>query len=222
MHRTPRFVATCALVAAFACGWVSFVPGCKDRTSRVEEVFRVPYTTLVLPRVDGWEPASDVRPTDGDAGGLMMRLVQRSAVPGSPRIEVILEPKQSRATTLADFTDRNLREMAALEQAGKIHILHVAQQPTQVGAVPAWRAQHEFTLGQGKGQVSLYQVSTFCVFNGRGVSITASGRTELFHPLAGSIARLLEGITFGQGTHPAAAASEAAGAIDLGRLGGQR
>lgn len=186
----------------------------------MEEVFRVPYTTLVLPKIDGWAPAEEVHPSNGEVGGLMLRLVQRSAVLGSPRVEVILEPKQAATTTLEAFTDRNLREMAQLEQAGKIHILHVAQQPTQVGAVPAWRVQHEFTLGQGKNQVSLYQVSTFCVFNGRGLTVTASGRTELFHPLAGSIGHLLDGMAFGEGGRMPIAA-ETAPAIDLGRVGGQ-
>lgn len=215
--RGPRHWARALLVVCAAA--VGAAPACRrGGAAHVEEVVRVPYTDLVLPKLEGWVQADDVKPKD-DAGGLLLRLVQPGGVLGSPRIEIILEPKQAAPSTLEAFTDRNLREMAELEQAGKIRILHVAQQPTQVGVVPAWRVQHEFTLGQGRSQVSLYQVSTFCVFDGRGLTITASGRTELFHPQAAAIHRLLGGMSFGHERKSVAPAGDAH-AIDLGRVGG--
>jgi hypothetical protein len=151
----------------------------------------------------------------------MMRLVQKNSVPGSPRIEVRLEPPTAVPTVLDAYLTRNLRDMGALETAGEIRILHVDQQHTTVGHVPAWRVHHDFTTGTGASQVSLYQVSTFLVFEGRGITLSAAGRTELFHPLAASIAQVLDGASL-DATRIKSRKDSSSTTIDLGTVGGPR
>jgi hypothetical protein len=96
--------------------------------------------------------------------------------------------------------------------------------------------RHEYTVGSPATQVAISQVSTLLVLDGRGVAITAAGRTELFHPLADSIERIIRGVRASADPLPDArrASGESPGAkrktaplttvepIDLGRLGGQK
>lgn len=200
-----------------------------DRPARHvgQEEFTVEGTALTLPKVGDWVRDASVVPAHPAEGGLMLRLIQKSAVPGSPRIEVRLEPPGPAPTVLQAYLTRNLRDMGALETAGQIRILHVDQQQIMVGRQPAWRVHHEFTTGTGSSQASLYQASTFLVFEGRGITISAAGRTELFHPLASSIAQILDGASLdvariknrrGNGT----AANAGSSTIDLGTLGGPK
>lgn len=156
---------------------------------------------------------------DSSLGGTVLRLVQRSGIAGAPRIDVMLEPKRPSPTNLKEYVRQNLQEMGSLEAAGRLRILRVEQQDIQVDHIPAVRVQHEFTTGRGAGQMSLFQVSVFLVYNGRGVAVTASGRTELFHPQAQAIAYLFQGLRVGTGSRQDAADTPT---IDLGRVGGKR
>jgi hypothetical protein len=194
---------------------------CAKKHSPSQAVVRVPNTALCLPQLSDWiEDTTVVAPSAQD-GGLMLRLVQRSSVPGSPRIEVRLAPPQPGPMALEAYLTQNLRDMGAMESAGQIRIMHVDQQPITIGHTPGYRVHHEFTSGTGSSQVSLYQVSTFLVFEGRGITVSAAGRTELFHPLATSIAGVLDGIMLDAAHRPRQ--GFAAGApIDLGTLGGSR
>jgi hypothetical protein len=192
---------------------------CTKPKNLTQEIYRVNGTAVVLPKVGDWVPDAALPPGNPSQGGLMMRLVQKSSVPGSPRIEVRLEPPSPTPTVLNSFLTRNLRDMGALEAAGEIRILHVDQEHITMGQVPAWRVHHEFTTGTGTSQVSLYQVSTYLVFEGRGITLSAAGRTELFHPLASSIAQVLDGATLDAGSLKARRGSGGA-TIDLGTVGG--
>ena len=226
---TPCRPSSCRRHAA-ASGWglvavLAACLACNARRSVGQELYRVPHTALALPRLADWVPDTTVTPASAATGGLMLRLVQRSSVPGSPRVEVLLEPPRPSPTILADYLIRNLQDMGALESAGQIRILHVEQQRIMVGHTPAYRVHHEFTTGTGTSQVSLYQVSTFLVFDGRGITLSAAGRTELFHPLATSIAGVLDGAQLdGPNVNPAPSAGDrsAGSPIDLGTLGGPR
>lgn len=220
-----RHPGTAAMWVWAVCALTALSTACSDRLHVGQEMYRVPNTALALPRVGDWVQDTTVTPADVRTGGLLMRLVQPSYVPGSPRIEVLLEPPRPQPTVLADYLTRNLQDMGALETAGQIRILHVDQQRIVVGRAPAYRVHHEFTTGTGAAQVSLYQVSTFLVFDGRGITISAAGRTELFHPLATSITGVLDGAQLdgtgrrgSLGTAPHAPGS----AIDLGTLGGDK
>jgi hypothetical protein len=214
-RRCPK-VARLALALALTLG-----PACQRPRDVTQEVYRVEGTALTLPRLGDWIPDPSVSPGNSAQGGLMMRLVQKNSVPGSPRIEVRLEPPTAVPTVLDAYLTRNLRDMGALETAGEIRILHVDQQHTTVGHVPAWRVHHDFTTGTGASQVSLYQVSTFLVFEGRGITLSAAGRTELFHPLAASIAQVLDGASL-DATRIKSRKDSSSTTIDLGTVGGPR
>lgn len=192
---------------------------CTQPKNVTQEIFRVEGTAMVLPKVGDWVPDATISPANPSAGGLMMRLVQKSSVPGSPRIEVRLDPPTALPTVLNAYLTRNLRDMGALEAAGDIRILHVDQEHITVGQIPAWRVHHEFTTGTGTSQVSLYQVSTFLVFEGRGMTLSAAGRTELFHPLASSIAQVLDGASLDTRSVKSRKGAGSA-TIDLGTVGG--
>lgn len=223
--RSPPIPAAKSLWAASAlCALMtlgSSLPSCDKPRNVGQELFRVEGTAVTLPKVGDWEVDTSVRPGNAAIGGLMMRLVQKSSVPGSPRIEILLEPPTSVPTVLDAYLTRNLRDMGALEAAGQIRILHVDQQQIRVGQMPAWRVHHEFTTGTGASQVSLYQASTFVVFEGRGITLSAAGRTELFHPLASSIAQVLDGVSV-DATRIKSRKGAGSSTIDLGTVGGPR
>lgn len=195
--------------------------GCHDRIGdAAHEFFRVPNTNVTLPKLAGWVRDGNLAPTDGVQGGTVLRLVRQGDVPGSPRIDVVIDAQGQPPTLLEDYLTRNLRDMAQLEASGSIRITHVDQQRIITGNIPAYRVHHEYTAGKGASQVSLYQVSTFIVVDNKGLTVTAAGRTELFHPLGRSIADILDGMAIGGKatlSHPVDAAP-----IDLGQVGGKK
>lgn len=201
-------------------GTASSVPKCtSQRAAESQTAIRIPGTKVTLPKVSGWVRDPNLAPTDGSQGGTVLRLVRAGDVLGSPRIDVVCDGQGQPPVLLEDYLTRNLRDMGQLEAAGAIHIEHVDQQRVMIGVYPAYRVHHEYTTGRGAGQVSLYQVSTFIVIDGRGLTVTAAGRTELFHPMGRSIADILDGMAVGgKGaiTHPDSAP------IDLGQVGGKR
>lgn len=197
-----------------------FLAQCRSAPSaESRERFRVPGTKVTLPKSPGWVRDRNVAPNDGAQGGTVLRLVRQGDVPGSPRIDIVTDGPGAAPTLLEDYLTHNLRDMGQLEAAGSIHIVHVDQQRIMIGKVPAYRVHHEYTAGKGASQVSLYQVSTFIVVDGKGLTVTAAGRTELFHPLGRSIADILDGMAVGSQkavSHPDTAP------IDLGQVGGHK
>lgn len=196
------------------------VVGCKQKNKTPAEVYFVADGTgLQLPKLPGWVRDTNVPPLDLAKGGIALRLVRDSAVPGSPRIEVVIEGPQGAATVLEDYLTRNLREMGELETSGRIRILHVEQKHVMLHGLPAYEVRHEYTMGSGSAQISLNQVSIFVALNGRGITVTAAGRTELFHPLAENVELILEGISIPE-SKPAPPREEIP-QLDLGKVGGK-
>ncbi len=200
-------------------------------------MFTVPEIGVSIPQTAGWIVDPAIRLEDVDAGGVAFRLVRDNAVPMSPRIDVIIEPKRPRPTSLEGYLTQNLREMAKYEKEGSVRILNVDQRPVNVGVRRGYRVQHEYAMGkEGATPLSITQVSTLFVLDGRGITVTAPGQTELFHPLADSIERIMSGIRVPVpgGQPPAATAPDQPGAapaspnlpsgvqpIDLGKVGGE-
>ena len=182
--------------------------------------FLVTDVGLEVPRLPGW--AQEASTHDKNASGIVLRLVRTQAVTGSPRIDVVVEPRAAAPTQIEDFLKRNLREMSVLERSGSIRIDDLEQRPVSVGTQRGYRIRHEYVLTSGEAAIT--QVSTFLVLNGRGVAVTAVGRTELFTPLAKAVDAVLSGLRFASG--------QAAGGgndtpavlkpIDLGKLGGTK
>ena len=177
---------------------------------------------LMVPKAPGWQPdtASNTNPTEADKGGTVLRLVRESAVVGSPRMDVVLEPQPAQPTQVEEFLSRNLQEMGKLESSGQIHIIQVEQKRVLLGSHAAYRVHHEYTVGSGNGQAAINQVSTFVVLGGRGVAITVAGRTELFHPLAESVEHMLDGLRI-QNEGAAVMPDKNTPAVDLGKVGGR-
>jgi hypothetical protein len=199
--------------------------GCSSRDDS-KEFFSVPYVNVRLPRLPGWQQDQTVVPSP-DGQGIVLRLTRAGSVPGSVRVDVVLDAKGETPTVLEDFLTRNLRDMGQLEAKNNIRIVDVQQKTVRVGELRAVRVRHEYSIGTGAKQVAITQLSTFLVIDGRGVAITAVGRTELFHPLAESVESMLDGITAtskyrvpGDVKAPPGFDPSAVQPIDLGKIGG--
>jgi hypothetical protein len=218
---------------------LSLSPGCKKHppagSNPAATYFLVEPVQLKIPRLPGWlqDPAVGAEPAAG-APGTTLRLVRQSAVAGSPRLDVVLTAVTEQPMSVETFLTRNLQQMAQLERSGQIHITNVEQSRVTLGSLPAYRVRHEYAVGTGAGQASINQVSTFFVLQGRGVAVTAAGRTELFHPLAHDVETMMQGLRLADMPGPApavqpppAAGPQAAGPADegpvnLGKIGGRR
>ena len=169
---------------------------CSTTESGAEPMFRVPEIDLETPQLSGWVIDPAVKLEDPAKGGVIFRLSRESAVPLSPRIDVYLEPMKTQPTVLEEFLTQNLRDMAQLENGGSIRITQVDQRPIAIGPRRAFHVLHEYAmLSPGQAPIAITQISAILVIDGRGVAVTAAGRTELFHPLADSIERMLTGLS---------------------------
>ncbi len=167
---------------------------CKQTVSNAP-VLVLDIVGLEVPQLPGWHPDPIPRLSDPAKGGLILRLVgESSGVPGAPRIDVHLAPKGTHPPILETFLTENLRAMGELESKGRIRIVDVTQEPFRIGATPAYRVRHNYTLNQGAAQISISQVSAFVVIGERALTITAAGRTELFHSVAQSVESTINGL----------------------------
>jgi hypothetical protein len=121
---------------------------------------------------------------------------------GSPRIDVTLQAQRQSTVSLEQLVAENLRDMARLEEEKQIKIASIDQQNSKIGQRRAIRVRHEYTVGNDTNQIAISQLAVMFVLNGRGIVITAYGRTELFHPLAASIEKLLGGVFIMSQTKP--------------------
>ena len=195
---------------------------------------------LTVPQLPGWKRDDTAALTDLNQGGTALRLVRESAPAGSPRIQVEVAPRGDGALELEAYVQQSLRDMGQLESTGSLRITHVEQQPTRVGPRKAYRIRHEYLLGKGTDAIAVTQVTTLMILDGRGISITAVGRTELFHPLSAAVDEVISGISTTASPVPSepvqvlkpvplrslsnggqGAESNATAPIDLGKLGGQ-
>ncbi len=222
--RTPPHGHLCLAAAALV-----LVGACNHKDPKTGlRYFEVSTVGLRVPMLDGWVRERSAESKDADSGGVLLRLVRKQAVAGSPRIDVVAERKTEWPTNIEDFLTRNLREMAQLEQSGALRITNVDQRPISVGPRRGYRVRHEYILSGS--QVAITQVSALLVVDGRGITITAVGRTELFAPLAASIEVMLSGLrTPVPEARPAKAPAPAlhreaplTEPIDLGKLGGKK
>ncbi len=171
---------------------------------------------ISVPVPPGFRRDANAEAKDQAQGGVLVRLVRDEGVAGSPRIDVVAEPKRERPTSLDEFLAQNLAEMTALEKTGGMQVTRLEQSTLNVGPRRGYRVRHEYVLTGG--QVAITQVSTLLVVDGRGVAVTAVGRSELFAPLARDIDAALGGLrTPLPGDAPAKAPSLTQ-PLDLNRL----
>jgi len=212
------------IALSILCGLVA----CKRVTEPKPPTFEVPELGMSVPKLSGWVVDRTVNADDFAKGGVIFRLLRESAVPMSPRIDVYIEPLKTRPTILEDFLNQNLREMGNLETAGNVRIMQVDQRPISLGPRRAFHVLHEYTLlTKGQTPISVTQVSTILIVDGRGVAVTAAGRTELFHPLGDSIERILTGLTLPPPKGPGAQSGRGlppgiTEPVDLGKVGGNK
>ena len=148
---------------------------------------------LEIPQVHGWTPDENIA-AESEAGGTVFRLVRESAIAGSPRIDVYLSPPSPHPITLAAFVAKNRAELMRMQARNAIRILEEDEKPIYIGPRAGVRLRNEYTMGNGGNAITITQLSTLLVLDGRGIAVTAVGRTELFHPLAQSIDAVLSGI----------------------------
>ena len=207
---------------ALPCLFLLALSGCHGQNSSAAEAgYEVP-SLLRLPRQDGWtvEPVAPPEAAS-DAPPVALRLVRESAVPGSPRLTVVAEAASTGPpTALEAYLTRNLRDMGQLESAGQIRIMDVEQKRISVAGQPAFRVRHEYTLGSGAAQIAITQISLFLVIQGRGVTVTVAGRTELFHPVAQSIQAMLQGLVPLVPARSNSMLERLRSTVDLGHIGG--
>lgn len=149
---------------------------------------------ITLPRLAGWERDPDVELADPDQGGTALVLFRPNAPVGSPKITVDITGQAPQRLRLDAFLSQNLRNMGNLERETGMRITRVAQKPLTLGPRRAFFVRHEFTIGTDANQQALTQLAAIFIVDGRGITATAVGRTELFHPLSEQITRILTGI----------------------------
>ena len=209
--------------------------GCETRPPGAEARFLVDDAGLdlglSLPRLSGWEQVPDVELADADEGGTAMVLVRAGAPKGSPKISVDFAARADTPWRTDAFLAQNLKAMGDLERETGMRITRVTQKPFNIGPRRAHLVRHDFVMGSGDAQQALTQMAAILVVDGRGITVTAVGVTELFYPLADQITRLLTGVQLattadapatgevkGPETPPAPGLGEP---VDLGTLGGK-
>jgi hypothetical protein len=184
--RRGLFTLALALLAAASC---------KPKVEALPERHTVREIGLVMPSLPGWRRDEAISLADPAKGGVAYRLVRTSSVAGSPRIDVIIDPMPVHPTMLEDVLARALRDMSDLQRRGAISVASVDRKPAKVGLRRGFRVTHAYNVGKDGGQVQITQSSVVFVLDGRGVTVSAVGRTELYTPLAQDIDRILSGLT---------------------------
>ncbi|MEO1481398.1 MAG: hypothetical protein AAFU77_04780 [Myxococcota bacterium] len=151
----------------------------------------VPVVGLELKVPSGWSVDPENELESAAAGGLALRMISTSAVTGSPRIDVVLDPANDGRTQLDDLIKRSLDDMARFEETGTIEIQHIERREIRIGPRRAYRVSHDYTMKTPGGEIALSQLATLFVLDGRGIAVTAGGRTELFHPQNAAIDTVL-------------------------------
>lgn len=167
---------------------------CGEGVTHAAPVHTLTDIGLTVPQLPGWK-RDETGPFDSASGGTALRLVRENAPPGSPRIQVEVTAPSHRVLELDTYLQESLRDLAKLEAAGTLRITLVEQHPGRVGPRKAYRLRHEYTLGAGEVPMAVTQITTLLILDGRGVSITAVGRSELFHPLAAAVDDVFAGLS---------------------------
>ena len=181
------------LLAILGSLFLSSLLSCNVVDESGQSYFRIREAGLDIPQSRGWQKDKEVSLDHSNEGGIALRLVRLNAPTGSPRITVQLAPLANK-TNLEAFVHSNLREMNVMEQNKQIRITSVEQLPSTVGPRKSYRIHHEYLLAPDTAAIPITQVSTLLVIDGRGISVTAAGRTELFYPLAQSINKIMLGL----------------------------
>lgn len=156
--------------------------------------FTAPEIGISLPHLPGWVRDPSVHLEDAAKGGMVMRLTREERVPGMPRIDVLIDPVPVRPTFLEDVLSRALRDMAEYEQRGEIDIQALERKPIRVGPRRGFRVTHSYVVTNDEDRAQVTQTSALFVLDGRGITVTATGRSELYTPLADEVDRIVSGM----------------------------
>ncbi|MEM6274271.1 MAG: hypothetical protein AAF735_03425 [Myxococcota bacterium] len=173
--------------------WLLVTVSCASevKDQQTDDLVVVPVVGLQLSIPRGWSMDGSAALQDPDRGGLALRLISTTAVTGSPRIDVVLDAHNDEGSDLDDMLQRSLADMADYERKGAITIQHIDRREVRVGPRRAYRIAHDYTMNTPDGPIAISQLATLLVLDGRGVAVTAGGRTELFHPQSGRIDKVL-------------------------------
>lgn len=180
-------------LAVLAASVVFATSACRRAQHADDAPFVAEAIGLSLPHHAGWMRDTTVRLEDVGKGGLLMRLTREEQVAGQPRIEVIIDPVPVKPVFLEDVLSRALRDMADYEQRGEIDIQTLDQKPFRIGPRRGFRVTHTYVMSKSEN-IGITQTSTLFVLDGRGIAVTAVGRTELYTPLADDIDSIMTGM----------------------------
>lgn len=167
---------------------------CRRAQSQDSSPFTAPEIGISLPHLPGWERDPLVKLDDSAKGGLVMRLTREERVSGMPRIDVIIDPVPVKPTFLEDVLSRALRDMADYEQRGEIDIRELDRKPIRVGPRRGFRVTHSYVISGDEDRAMVTQTSALFVLDGRGITVTATGRAELYVPLADEVDQIVSGM----------------------------
>ncbi len=180
-----RYLVALALLSIVAC---------RRAQNQDSSPFTAPEIGFSLPHLPGWLRDPAVKLEDPAKGGLVMRLTREERVPGMPRIDVIIDPVPVKPTFLEDVLSRALRDMADYEQRGDIDIQALDRKPIRVGPRRGFRVTHSYVVASDEDRAMVTQTSALFVLDGRGITVTATGRAELYTPLAEEIDQIVSGM----------------------------
>ncbi|MEZ0312556.1 MAG: hypothetical protein ACAI38_12340 [Myxococcota bacterium] len=176
-----------------AIAFLSIV-ACRRAQNHDSSPFTAPEIGISLPHLPGWERDPTVKLEDPAKGGLVMRLTREERVPGMPRIDVIIDPVPVKPTFLEDVLSRALRDMADYEQRGEIDIQALDRKPIRVGPRRGFRVTHSYVVASDEDRAMVTQTSALFVLDGRGITVTATGRAELYTPLVEEVDQIVSGM----------------------------
>ena len=183
-HRWLRAVLCCALCSL----------ACTPKEAAEPGLTKVPHFPLELAIPDGWVLDSSDLTEDPAKGGSVLKLVRKSQVTGSPRIDFSLSPLTTAPQKLEAVARLASGQMTRLQQQSQFTPQGNSERKVTFAGHPAIRLEQSYTLGSNSTEVAVAQFSIVTVINERGLIITSAGRRELFTPLASELETLLKNV----------------------------
>ena len=170
--------------------------GCPPSDQTSPSHVTISEVNLQLPIPEDWIVTTSVHMEDPAKGGDVLQLTPASTVPGSPRVVVTLSPLSTQPPSLRELSRQTKREMDSMKKSNKVTFTNQSQTSRQFAGQDAMEFNQSYTLGVGASTIAVNQFQLVTVLNGRGVSVTAGGRSELYTPFEKSITQMLQNAQF--------------------------
>jgi len=152
---------------------------------------KLPHIPLKLTLPKGWVQDPSHLTKDPAKGGTILKLVRKSAVPGSPRIEFSLTPLSTETPKVSYLSRQVSKHSKELQKQNNLTPQSQREKQITFAGRPAIRLEQSYTLGSKPTDVAVTQFSIVTVIAERGLHITVAGRNELITPLKSEIESIL-------------------------------